>query len=53
MQVVSNKLHDDDAVAEWSALQAKAIMELEDYLRTMHNKFFQQKDVIAMVSSPL
>jgi hypothetical protein len=28
LQVISNKLHNDDTLAEWSALQGEAIMEL-------------------------
>jgi hypothetical protein len=56
LQVISNKLHNDDTLAERSALQAEAIMELlEVCLKTTYfqvdDKFFQQKDGMAMGSS--
>jgi hypothetical protein len=56
LQVISNKLHNDDTLAERSALQAKAIMDLlEVYLRTTYfrvdDKLFQQRDGMAMGSS--
>jgi hypothetical protein len=56
LQVISNKLHNNDTLAEWSSLQAEAIMELlEVCLRTTYfqvdDKFFQQKAGMAMGSS--
>jgi hypothetical protein len=56
IQVIRNKLCNDDTLAELSVLQAKAIMELlEICSRTTYfqvdDKFFQQKDGIAMGSS--
>jgi hypothetical protein len=53
---MSNKLHNDDTLAERSALQAEAIMELLEFcLRSTYfqvdDKFFQQKDDMAMGSS--
>jgi hypothetical protein len=49
LQVIRNKLHNDDTWAERSVLQVEAIMELlEVCLRTTYfqvdDKFFQQKD---------
>jgi hypothetical protein len=42
LQVTRNKLHNDDTLAEWSALQVEAIMELlEVCLRTT---YFQVDD---------
>jgi hypothetical protein len=48
LQVIRNKLHNDDTLVERSVLPVKAIMELlEVYLRTtyfqVNDKFFQQK----------
>jgi hypothetical protein len=56
LQVIGNKLHINDTLAERSALQAEAIMELlEVCLKTTYfqldDKFFQQKDDMAMGSS--
>jgi hypothetical protein len=52
-QVISNKFHNNVTLAEWSALQTKAIVEV--CLRTTYfqadDKFFQQKDGLAMRSS--
>jgi hypothetical protein len=57
LQVIRNKLHNDNTLAEQSVLQVEAIMEpLEVCLRTtseyfqVDNKFFQQKDGRAMGS---
>jgi hypothetical protein len=56
LQVIRNKLYNDDTLAELSVLQVEAIMELlEVCLRTTYfqgdDKFFQQKDCMAMGSS--
>jgi hypothetical protein len=56
LQVISNKLHNDDTLLEWSVLQIKTIMELlEGCLRTSYfqvdDKFFQQEDGMAMGNS--
>jgi hypothetical protein len=56
LQVIRNKLHNDDTVVEWSVLQVGAIMELlKVCLRTMYPqvdvKFFQQKGGITMGNS--
>jgi hypothetical protein len=56
LQVIRNKLHNDDTLAERSPLQVEAIMELlEVCLSTTYfqvdDKFFQQKDGMAMGSS--
>jgi hypothetical protein len=53
LQVISNKLHNDDTLAECSALQVKVIMELLEFcLRTTYfqadDMFFQQKDGMAL-----
>jgi hypothetical protein len=55
-QVIRNKLHNNDTLAERSALQIEDIMELlEVCLRTTYfqvdDKFFQQKDGMAIGSS--
>jgi hypothetical protein len=52
LQVISNKLHNDDTLVELSVLQAEAIMELlEVCLRTKYfqvdGQFFHQKDEMA------
>jgi hypothetical protein len=49
LQVVSNELHNNDTLMEWSVLQAKAIMgQLEVHFRAIYfqvdDKFLQQKD---------
>jgi hypothetical protein len=56
LQVIRNKLHNDDKLAEWPVLQVEAIMELlEVCLRTIYfqvdDKFFQRKGGMAMGSS--
>jgi hypothetical protein len=56
LQVITNKLHNDDTLAGRSVLELEAIMELlEVCLRTRHfqvdDKFFQQKEGMAMGSS--
>jgi hypothetical protein len=56
LQVIRNKLHNDNTLAERSVLQVEAIMELlEVYLRTAYfqgdDKFFLQKDGMVMGSS--
>jgi hypothetical protein len=55
LQVIRNKLQNDNTLAEQSLLQVEAIMELiEVCLRTTYfqadDKFFQQKDGMAMGS---
>jgi hypothetical protein len=55
LQVIRNKLHNKDTLAEGPVLHVKAIMEpLELYLRTAYfqvdNKYFQQKDGMTMGS---
>jgi hypothetical protein len=56
LQVISNKLHNNDTPAELSALQSEDITELPVVcMRTTcfqaDDKFFQQKDGVAMGSS--
>jgi hypothetical protein len=56
LQIIENKLHNDDKLAEPSILQLEAIMEmLEVCLRTTYfqvdDKFFQQKDGMARGNS--
>jgi hypothetical protein len=55
LQVIRNKLHNDDTLVERSVLQVEAIMKLlEVCLRATYfcvNKFFQQKDGMAVGSS--
>jgi hypothetical protein len=56
LQVIRNKLQNDDTLAELFPLQGEAIEELLDVcLRTTYfqvdDKFFQQKDDMAMGSS--
>jgi hypothetical protein len=56
LTVIRDMLHNDHTLAERSALQVEAIMELlEVCLRTpyfqVNDKFFQQKDGMAMGSS--
>jgi hypothetical protein len=56
LQVIRNKLHNDDTLTERPVLQFEAIMEpLEVCLRAtccqVHDKFFQQKDGICIGSS--
>jgi hypothetical protein len=56
LEVIRDKLNNDDTLAERSALQVEAIMELlEVCLRTMYfqagDKFFQQKDGMATGTS--
>jgi hypothetical protein len=56
LQVIINKLHNDDTLVERSALQIEDVMELlEVCLRTTYfqvdDKFFQQKNGMAMGSS--
>jgi hypothetical protein len=56
LQVIRNKFHIDDTLADRSLLHIETIMELlEDCLRTTYFqvdvKFFQQKDGMAMGSS--
>jgi hypothetical protein len=56
LQLIGNKLHNDDTLEERSVLQVEAIMELPEVcLRTTYfqvdDKFFQQKDGVAMESS--
>jgi hypothetical protein len=56
LQIIRNKLHNDDTLAERSVLQVIVIMELlEVCLRTTYfqvdDKFFQQNDGMAMGSS--
>jgi hypothetical protein len=56
LEVIRNKLHNDDTLAEQSLLQVEVFMELlEVCLRITYfqvdNKFFQQKDGMAMGSS--
>jgi hypothetical protein len=58
LQVIRNKLHDNDTLVEQSVLQVEAIDELLDVcLRTTYfqvdDNFFQQKDGMAMGSSPI
>jgi hypothetical protein len=55
LQVIRNKFHNDNTLADRSVLQAEAIMELlEVCLRTTYfqveGKFFQKKDGMAMGS---
>jgi hypothetical protein len=54
LQMIENKLHHDDTLAEWSVLQVEAITELlEVCLRTTYLqvvKFFQQENGMAMGS---
>jgi hypothetical protein len=55
LQIIWNKLHNDDKLVELSVLQVEAIMELlEVCLRTtyfqVYDKFFQQKGGMAMWS---
>jgi hypothetical protein len=56
LQVITNKLFNDDTLLEQSVLQVKAIMELlEVCSRTTYfqvDKFFQQEDGMAMGNSP-
>jgi hypothetical protein len=56
LQIIINKLHNDNILAERSVLQVEAIMKLlEVCLRTTYfqveGKFFQKKDGMAMGSS--
>jgi hypothetical protein len=56
LQVIRNKLHNDNTLAEWSVLQVEAILELlEVCLKTTYfqvdNKFFQRKSGMTMGSS--
>jgi hypothetical protein len=56
LQVIGNKLHNDDTLAERSVLQVEDIMELlEVYLRTTYfqvdDKFFQQSSLSPIVSN--
>jgi hypothetical protein len=56
LQVIRNKLHNDNTLAERPVLQVEAILELlEVCLKTIYfqvnDKFFQQKDGMAMGSS--
>jgi hypothetical protein len=56
LQIIENKFHNDDKLAELSILQVEAIMELlEVCLRIAYfqvdDKFFQQKNGMAMVNS--
>jgi hypothetical protein len=58
LQVIRNKLHNKDTLAEGPVLQVEAIMELlEVCLRTTYfqvdDKYFQQKDGMAMGSHRL
>jgi hypothetical protein len=56
LQVIRNKLHNEDTLVEWSILQVEAIVELlEVCLRTTYlqvdDKFIQQKDSMVRGSS--